>query len=301
MKITIPIALALLAVYLLWGGTYLAMKVAVETIPPFTLSGIRFLIAGGIVYVWQIACKTEKPKAIEFKNTAVVGIIMLLGGNAGIVWSEQYVSSGIAAVIFAMVPFWVTLLSWLWQGSKRPNAMVFGGLSLGMMGVYFLVKNSIDLANISGGIGYITLIIASFFWAVGALYSRTAQMPSAPFMAIALQMLTGGVACLFFGFFMGEWMHLNFALISFPSILALGYLILFGSIIGFSAYIWLLKVTDPILVTTNTYVNPVVAVILGWLLAGEQIGINDALAAIIILLSVIIINKANNQGKRDTP
>lgn len=297
MRMTLPIVMALLVVYIFWGGTYLAMKVAIETLPPFTMAGIRFLLAGVLVYVWQRARGVEKPKAIHWKNTAIIGVIMLLGGNGSIVWAEQFVSSGIAAIVFATVPFWVALLSWLWQGGKRPNRMVFGGLALGIMGISFLVNNSVgEFSNTtSQWLGYLALVIASLFWAVGALYSRIAKVPSSPFMAAALQMIAGGSSCLLFGLTMGEWTQFDFSFVSIRSVIALGYLILFGSIIGFSAYIWLLKVADPILVTTNTYVNPVVAVMLGWILAGEQMTTNDVLAAAIIILSVIIINKGNNR------
>jgi len=297
MGMTLPIAGALVAVYILWGGTYLAMKVAIETLPPFTMAGIRFLIAGAIMYSWQVAQGVEKPQIRHWKNAAIVGGAMLLGGNGSIVWAEQFVPSGIAAIIFATVPFWVMLLSWLWQGGERPNGMVLGGLIVGLIGTFLLVNNSVgELSNTSSQWdSYIALVVATLFWAGGTLYSRVAKLPSAIFMSIALQMLTGGLLCLLFGAIIGEWTHVHFALISMRSAFALGYLILFGSIIGFSAYIWLLKVADPTLVTTNTYVNPVVAVILGWLLAGEQMNSHDALAALLIVLSVIIINKANNR------
>jgi drug/metabolite transporter (DMT)-like permease len=297
MGMTWPIITALLAVYIFWGGTYLAMKIAIETLPPFTMAGIRFLTAGAIMYVWQMARGVEKPEAIHWKNAAIVGGTMLLGGNGSIVWSEQFVSSGIAAIIFATVPVWVVLLAWLWQGGKRPNAMVFLGLALGLIGITLLVNNSgAELANTSSAwIGCIVLVAASLFWAVGALYSRVAKLPSAPFMAIALQMLTGGLLCLLFGFIIGEWARLDITLVSIRSAFSLGYLIFFGSIIGFSAYIWLLKVADPTIVTTNTYVNPVVAVFLGWMLAGEQMTSQDALAAAIIVLSVIVTNIANHR------
>lgn len=300
---TLPIVMALLAVYVFWGGTYLAMKVAIETLPPFTMAGIRFVIAGAIVYAWQAGRGVEQPKLVHLKNAAIVGVTMLLGGNGLIVWAEQYVSSGIAAIIFATVPCWVALLSWLWQGGARPNVMVFGGLVLGIIGISLLVNNSVGelSSTASQWIGYIVLVISSLFWAVGALYSRVAKLPASPFMATALQMLFGGGACLLFGLMIGEWPQLNFALVSNRSLFALGYLIVFGSIIGFSAYIWLLKVTDPTLVTTNTYVNPVVAVFLGWVLAGERMTGNDAFAAIIIVLAVIMIHKANNRKKVVTP
>lgn len=297
MKITLPIVGALGAVYILWGGTYLAMKVAIETLPPFMMAGIRFLFAGAIMYIWQAAHGVERPPIRHWKNAAIIGGTMLLGGNGSIVWAEQFVSSGIAAIIFATVPFWVMLLSWLWQGGKRPNGMVLGGLIVGLMGITLLVNNSVgELSNTSSQWdGYIALVAATLFWAGGTLYSRVAKLPSAIFMSIALQMLTGGLLCLLFSIVMGEWAQFHVELVSMRSAFALGYLIFFGSIVGFSAYIWLLQVADPTLVTTNTYVNPVVALILGWMLAGEQMTSYDALAAILIVLSVIIVNKASNR------
>jgi len=218
----------------------------------------------------------------------------LLGGNGGVVWSEQMVPSGIAAIIVATVPLWMTLLAWLWQGDKRPRGMIFVGLVLGLMGIVLLVKNSGgDISNTSSQwIGYIVLVFASIAWATGSIYSRVTKLPSAPFMAIAMQMLTGGLLCLLFGLLTGEAMQFDLARISVHSVLALGYLIFFGSIVGFSAYIWLLKVADPTVVSTYAYVNPVVAVILGWALADEQMTIWDGIGATIILLAVIIITKA---------
>jgi len=297
MGITLPIASALLVVYFLWGGTYIAMKFAIETMPPFLMAGIRFMTAGSIIFIWQLFKGVKNPTIIHWKNAAIVGGLLLLGGNGGVVWAEQSVSSGIAAIIVAMVPLWMALLAWLWQGSNRPNKMVFLGLGLGFIGIIMLVKNSGgEVSNTTAQwIGYIVLVGASICWAAGSLYSRIVTLPSAPFMGIALQMLTGGSFCFLFGIFSGEWMRLDIAQISIHSASALGYLIFFGSIIGFSAYIWLLKVADPTLVSTYAYVNPVVAVILGWWLAGEQLTIQDILAATIILLSVIIISKANSR------
>jgi len=292
-----PVVAALLAVYIFWGGTYLAMKFAIETLPPFIMAGIRFMTAGAIVYVWQMVRGAEKPKLIHWKNAAVVGGLLLLGGNGGVVWAEQMVSSGIAAIIVAIVPLWMTLLAWLWQGGERPRGMVFWGLVLGFIGIVLLVKNSGGEAinTSSQWLGYISLVFASIFWATGSIYSRVAKLPSAPFMAIAMQMLTGGLLCLLFGLLSGEATRFDFAQISMQSALSVGYLIFFGSIVGFSAYMWLLKVADPTVVSTYAYVNPVVAVILGWVFAGEQMTIQDGMGASIILVAVIIITKANSR------
>jgi drug/metabolite transporter (DMT)-like permease len=297
MGLTLPIASALLAVYIFWGGTYLAMKFAIETLPPLLMAGTRFMIAGLMVYLWQILRAKERPTMIHWKNAAIVGGLMLLGGNGGVVWAEQLVSSGMAAIVVAAVPFWMVLLGWLWQGGNRPSVLVSLGLVLGTIGIALLVKNAgNDVANGSDQwIGTIVLIGASFAWAAGSLYSRVAKLPSAPLLAIAMQMMTGGLLCFLFGLVTGEWTKLDLAQVSMRSVLSLGYLIVFGSIIGFSAYIWLLKAAGPTLSSTYAYVNPVVAVLLGWLFAGEKMTAQDGLAAGIIVLAVAIISKANTR------
>lgn len=297
MNLTLPIAAGLLAVYIFWGGTYLAMKFAIETMPPFMMAGIRFMTAGAIVYAWQVYRGASKPTVTQWKNAAIVGGLLLLGGNGGVVWAEQMVSSGIAAIIVATVPLWMALIAWLWQGGSRPNGLVMGGLLIGFIGIILLVKGSgSDLSGTTTPwIGYAALVAASLSWAVGSIYSRIAKLPDAPLLAIAMQMLTGGFFCLMFGIITGESGRFNVMAISLQSALALGYLIFFGSIVGFSAFIWLLKAADPTIVSTYAYVNPIVAVILGWALAGEQMTLQAALAAVIIVLSVIMITKGNQQ------
>lgn len=297
MGITLPIVAGLAAVYIFWGGTYLAMKFAIETMPPFLMAGIRFMIAGALVYAWQMIRGAEKPTATHWKNAAIVGGLLLLGGNGGVVWAEQTVSSGIAAIIVATVPLWMALLAWLWQGGTRPNGMIFFGLLLGFIGIILLVKNSGNVVSNTAvpWLGYLSLVVASISWAVGSIYSRVAKLPKAPFMAIAMQMLSGGLLCFIFGLITGEGARFNLAQISTHSALALGYLIFFGSIVGFSAFIWLLRVADPTVVSTYAYVNPIVAVILGWALAGEHMTVQDGLAAVIIVAAVIIITKANRR------
>lgn len=303
MNVTLPIAAGLLAVYVFWGGTYLAMKFAIETMPPFMMAGIRFLTAGALVYAWQMSKGAPRPSAAHWKNAAIVGGLLLLGGNGGVVWAEQMVSSGIAAIIVATVPLWMALIAWLWQGGKRPNSLILGGLLIGFMGIVLLVKSS--GSDVSGTTaswsGYAALVVASLAWAVGSMYSRVAKLPETPLLAIAMQMLTGGFFCLVFGLLTGEAGRFQVAAVSLQSALALGYLIFFGSIIGFSAFIWLLKAADPTLVSTYAYVNPIVAVILGWLLAGEQMTVQAAAAAAIIVISVVMITKGNQRnGKTGT-
>lgn len=282
---------ALLAVYFLWGGTYLAMRFAVETMPPFTLAGIRFVIAGGLLFCWQLARGAGWPAGRHWRGAAVVGVLLLVGGNGGVVWAEQTVPSGLAAVIVATVPLWMALLAWLWQGGDRPGGAVAAGLALGFAGTALLVGSTGGAA--AHWSGYAALVGAAAAWAAGSLYSRVAPLPAAPLTAIALQMLTGGAGCLLMGLAGGEWAALAAAQVSLRSVLALGYLIVFGSLVGFSAYIWLLKAADPVLVSTYAYVNPVVAVALGWLLAGETLTGRDAAAAALIVLAVVVISRAS--------
>jgi drug/metabolite transporter (DMT)-like permease len=287
------IILALSAVYVFWGGTYLAMKIAIETIPPFIMGGTRFLTAGLLVYIWGIYKGQEPPEKSHWLYASLLGILMLLIGQGGIIWAQQYVPSGVAAIIFATVPLWMTLISWVCQGAQRPNNLVIFGLFLGFFGIVLQVKNSLLGVDINSNhwVGYIVLILAAVSWAWGSVYSRVFRLPASPLMSIALQMLTGGTFYIVVSLLKGEWKQFEVLSISLGSMLSLGYLILFGSIIGFGAYIWLLKVADPTMVSTYAYVNPVVAVFLGCTLAGEPLTLNDAVVAMLILTSVVIISR----------
>lgn len=302
-RISYPIVLALLAVYFPWGGTYLAMKFAVETLPPFLLAGIRFVVAGILLYIWEASRGTKSPEKIHWRNATIIGGLMLLGGNSLVVYAEQTVPSGIAALIIATVPLWMTLLAWLWQGSAKPNIYVTLGLLLGFLGQILLVGNSIQYSsyNTSHVFGYLILTFAALFWAVGSLYSRKAQLPKSAIMSIAIQNLMGGILCLIVGISLGELSQLNIENVSILSILSLIYLIFVGSIIGFSAYIWVLKKAEPAIVSTYAYVNPLVAVFLGWTFANEQLTSKDTIAAIIILVSVILISVNSTKKKVDSP
>ncbi len=302
-RITYPILLALLAVYFPWGGTYLAMKFAVETLPPFLLAGIRFVIAGGILYLWEVYKGTKAPEKHHWKSAAIIGGLMLLGGNSLVVWAEQTVSSSIAALIIATVPLWMTVLAWLWQGNSKPNIYVLIGLLLGFLGQILLVSHSFQFSSYDSSqlYGYLVLTFASLSWAVGSLYSRKAQLPNSTLMSIAIQNIMGGMLCLIVGILLGELGQLNIEHISARSFLSLAYLIFIGSIIGFSAYIWVLKAAEPAIASTYAYINPVVAVFLGWAFANEQLTSKDAAAALIILASVFLITRNPAPKKLDPP
>ena len=292
------IFIALVAVYLFWGGTYLAMKVAIDTIPPFLMGGLRFFIAGTMVYLWEWQKGAPHPPKSQWLGAAKVGGLLLVCSMGGLVWAEQFVPSGIAAIIFATIPVWMALISWMFQGGSRPKNLVIAGLTIGFCGVILLVKNSVTHIgnNPLEWIGYVVITLASVSWAWGSLSSRTARLPESPFMSVALQNLTGGACYIMISFLSGEWSNFAVYNVSSASAFSLLYLIIFGSLIGFGSYIWLLKVADSTIVSTYAYVNPVVAVFLGWTLAGEKLTLFDTVAVAIILCSVIIITKNQSQA-----
>ncbi|WNS47080.1 EamA family transporter [Paenibacillus sp. MMS20-IR301] len=292
--------IALLSVYLFWGGTYAGMKIAIETMPPFLMAGVRFFAAGAVLYILSRLSGAKRPARREWRSSAIVGALLLLGGNGLVAWSEQRVSSSIASLIVAAVPVWMMLMSWFGRGGKRPSAGIIAGVVLGLVGIAVLVFQP----GHTGGGGathlpaIITLLLASVSWAAGSMYSRNAVMPESPLMSTAAQMLTGGALLLVFSYFTGDWSKLDVTVISVRSYMALGYLIVFGSIVGYTAYIWLLKNADAALVSTYAFVNPVVAVLLGWLLVGEQLTVNTLTAAVIIVAAVVLVTIFRSRPQR---
>lgn len=293
----ILIALALLAVYLFWGGTYLAMKVAIHTIPPFLMGGLRFFTAGALVFLWEWRKGAAMPGLAHWWRAAKIGFLLLVLSQGGLAWSEQFVPTGIAAIIFATVPLWMALIAWIFQKGQRPHVVVLAGLLLGFCGILLLVKNTVGNLGVSPleWLGYCVVTLASIAWAWGSLASRTTSIPGSPFLAAAMQNLTGGACYLLISLLSSEWSTLSAGSFSAASVLSLLYLIMFGSLIGFGSYIWLLKVSDPTLVSTYAYVNPVVALFLGWALGGETLAMSDIAATAIILCSVIIITRKQAQ------
>ena len=284
----LQIALALGAVYVVWGSTYLAIRFAIETLPPFLMAGVRFVIAGALLYAWSRARGAERPGRLQWRAAAIVGGCLLLGGNGGVVWAEQRVDSGIAALIVTTVPLWLVLLDWLRPGGRRPGWRVALGLVIGFAGVTLLVRPG------SGGgavdpVGAGVLVLASLSWAWGSLASRRLPLPASPILATGMEMLAGGGLLLAAGLVTGEAGRFDPAGVSTTSLAALGYLIVFGSFVGFTAYVWLLRVVSPAIVGTYAYVNPVVAVLLGWAFAGEPLTATTLIAAAVIIGGVAVI------------
>lgn len=295
---------AFAAVYLVWGSTYIAIKFAIQTLPPFLMAGTRFLIAGATLYaIARFSGNYEKPTSRQWRTSLVVGCLLLLGGNGGVVIAQHYIPSGLAALLVAVEPLWIVLLNWLYLKNERPNFKVVFGLILGFVGVWLLIGNNFA-ANGAADNGWtqisgsLLVIGAAFSWASGSLYGLKAPTPKSPVLASAMQMLAGGAVMFAVGCLNGEWAHFSFATISLNSVLALFYLIVFGSIIGFTAYSWLLKNAEPAIVSTYAYVNPVVAVLLGWALANEALSLQMLFGAGVIIASVALIT--SNQSSKNS-
>ncbi|MEJ2555584.1 MAG: drug/metabolite exporter YedA [Anaerolineae bacterium] len=284
------IVVAFAAIYLIWGSTYLGIRFAIETVPPLLMAGTRFVVAGTMLYSWTRLRGAPRPTRLHWGAASVVGGLMLLGGNGGVSWAEQRVFSGLAALLIATVPLWIALLDWRRRGGLRPSGRGAVGLVFGFAGVALLVGPG-ELAGSShmDPLGAMVLLLAALSWAAGSLYSRQAQLPGSALLAISMEMLTGGVLLLAAGLVTGEGARLELSQVSPRSVLALGYLIVFGSLVAFSAYIWLLRVSTPDRAATYAYVNPVVAVILGWALGGEPLTLRTLLAAVVIVSAVVII------------
>ena len=285
----LAVGVAFAAIYLIWGSTYLAIRFAIQTIPPFLMAGTRFILAGGILYGLSRLRGDPQPARIHWRSTAIVGGLMLLGGNGGVVWAEQRVASGLSALLVAMAPVWMVLLEWLQPGGIRPSRRTAVGLVLGLIGVTLLV-DPWNLANTRVDlIGAAVLMVSSLCWATGSVCAHRVELPASPFLSTAMEMLAGGVLLLAAGSISGEWTRFRFDAITLESVLAFGYLICFGSLVGFTAYIWLLGVTTLARLSTYAYVNPVVAMFLGWALAGEPVTLQTLLAAAVIVTAVVVI------------
>ena len=287
---------AFAAVYIIWGSTYLAIKFAVETLPPFSMAGARFGLAGVILYAWSRSRPgTPAPTGEQWRTSIIVGGFMLFGGNGAVVWAEQYVASGLVALLVGTLPLWMVILDWL-AGGERPTLFLMCGIAMGMFGIALLVGGE-GVAGTSplALAGGLVVITGSFLWAAGSIWSRGAPRPPSPLLGSGMQMIAGGAMLFVLGAVLGEWASFDPGSVSSRSLLALAYLTMFGSIVAFSAYVWLLRVTSAARVSTYAYVNPVVALILGWGLANEPITPRTLLAAGVILTSVMMI------GMREMP
>jgi|SRR5271165_1216497 len=278
------------AVYILWGSTYFAIRIGVETIPPFFMAFLRHFSVGLVFYPVFRWLSREKPTLAQWRTTAVTGVLLLLCGNGVVSWAEKSVSSGIAALLVATVSLWMVLIEWLRPGGARPAPRVIAGFVLGFGGMALLVgpKNLGGSERIAP-LGALALILASLAWASGSIYSRHHPLPRSPMLGVAMQTLCGGAALFLVSLVRGELHGFQLASVSLRSWLAVLYLIIFGSALGFSAYVYILKHSTAARVATYAFVNPVVALFLGWFWGGEALTLRTILASAVILTAVILV------------
>jgi drug/metabolite transporter (DMT)-like permease len=262
------------------------------------MAGFRFTLSGTILYLWQIRNDPVPLRLVDIRKSVVVGLLLIVGGNGTLTWSEQYIPSGLAALILAMIPVWMVWLESIFVTRKRPPALTIIGILLGILGVALLtgVDESVLLSKAKEGTSVFfygfMLILAGLSWSSGSLYSRTIKSPASLLKIVSIQMLAGGLVLLVISLFKGEWQLFAPASVTTRSLLSVVYLILFGSIMTYSAYNWLLRQTAPAKVGTYAFFNPLVAVFLGWLLASEPITPKMIIGASAILTGVLLVNQS---------
>lgn len=283
------IILAFLAVYLIWGSNYLAIRFAVETLPPFLMAGSRIACAGLILLAWSFFRGVPLPTKANWRAAFIAGGLLFLCNNSMISWSQaQGLPSGIASVISATVPIWVVIINWLILRTTRPSINILGGIALGMVGIVLLMNPTSVEGEINPFLALV-MVLAALAWAVGSLYASQADLPKTPSLSTGMQLLMGGTQIIVLSIVSGDAAQLDIANVSLQSVLATVYAMIFTSIIGFSAYVWLIRVTSPERAATYAYVNPVVAVFLGWFIAGETLTPITLLAVGIIIFGVFLI------------
>jgi drug/metabolite transporter (DMT)-like permease len=298
------VIIAFAALYVVWGSTYLGIRFAIETIPPFLMAGARFVLAGVIMYAIAWSQGIGKSSWANWRTSLIIGACLLLAGNGGVTISEKYIDSGLAALIVAIVPIYIVLLGWITGIAPRPTPMMWMGLAGGFFGVGILFGPGLHLHS-SGGrnptIGISILLFTSFIWSAGSLYSRAAKHAPSPFLTAAQQMICGGILLLLSGVITGELPRFHLSSISMLSLGSFVYLVIIGAVVGYTAYIWLLRHCEPAKVATYAYVNPIVAVLLGTLFAGETVTMRTLIAAALIIGSVALVITAQQLRARVEP
>jgi len=281
-------------IYVIWGSTYLAIRYAVETIPPLYTAGFRHLSAGIILLIWALA-KGLRPTWPQIRASIVIGFFFFLVGHGSLHWAERVVPSGLAALLIAVEPIFVFLLSSAAARTWRINGMLVAGIALGLLGVGILVRGTTLESTHGLTLGSIVILIGAFSWSLGIIYSRRSHLSGSPLLLSALSLLSGAVMLLLAATLAGEAKGFSLAQVRLKSWISLGYLILFGSVITFTAYNWLLEHYSPTLVATHTYVNPVVAVFLGWAYGGETLTLKVAVAATLVIVAVVLVDRGTNR------
>ncbi len=298
-SLRVQVALAFFAIYIIGGSTYLAIRYAVETIPPLYAAGFRHLVAGSILLLW-CAWKKLRPTRAQLRASVIIGALFFLGGHGALHWAEQRISSGLASLLIATEPIFVFVLAAAAEKRWRMNARLLAGIALGLGGVALLFGRSTLMAGPGMATAAVVALLGALSWAVGIVYSRKSHLSGHPLLLSALSLISGALLLLVAGTVAGEGRGFHFAAVSHRSWMALGYLILFGSVIAFTAYNWLLEHYSPTLVATHTYVNPIVAVLLGWLLANEAVTLNVAVAGAMVIGAVVLVDRGTARLQRDS-
>jgi drug/metabolite transporter (DMT)-like permease len=277
------------AVYLIWGSTYLAIRVGVQSLPPFLMAGARFLLAGAVLFLILRASGVAPPTRAQWVRSSLAGVVMLAVGNGLVTWAEQEVPSNLAALLISAVPLYVALIEWLRPRGTRPRVHQVAGIALGAAGMLFLVWPDPGALYAPSAAGVIAILVSGLAWASGSLYARYSDHHPNPLMAAAQQMLAGAVVLLAVGLFRGEGSAVALASITWTGVAAFLYLTIFGSLVAFSAFGWLLTVSTPSRLSTTAFVNPVVAVILGWAILGERLDGRAMAGAVLIVCAVVVM------------
>ncbi len=287
-----PLGLVIAAfavVYVIWGSTYLGIRYAVESIPPFLMAGSRHLAAGLLLFAFAISRGAKRPSLLEWRDAAIAGTLMLVIGNGGVTWAEQLIPSGIAALLVALTPVWMVLIDWARPGGVRPRLLVGVGLAVGLAGVIVLARKQMVGTSSAYGWGVAALLAASICWALGSVFNRTARKPESAFLGVALQMITGGGILFVISLLQGEAKQFSFAQVTALSFWSWLYLTIAGSLVAYTAYVWLLQVSTPARVATYAYVNPLIAVLLGCTIGREVFSPEIYLAGGLIIVAVVLV------------
>ncbi len=284
--------LALVTIYLAWGSTYLAIHYAVQTIPPFFMTGTRFLVAGLVLYVWRRLSGDPAPTRAQWRSGAIIGNLLLVGGIGVVSWAEQYVPSGITALIIAATPLWIVLIEAIRPGGSRPTRLTMAGVGVGLAGIFILIDPLKSSGQPHGynPLGVAALLLAALSWSIGSIYSRGANLPKSALLGSGMELIAGSAGSFLLGLVTGETGRLDVTAITLRSAAGLAYLVVVGSLVGFVCYTWLLQVAPTTLVVTYAYVNPLVAVMLGSLLAQEVLTPRVLVATPLILSAVVLIH-----------
>lgn len=283
------LVLAFAATWFIWGSTYLAIAFAVAEIPPFATAGVRNFAAGLILYVWLRLRGAPRPTAAHWRRALFIGFLMLGIGNGAVTWSEQTEPSGVVALVVSLVPLWLMVFGWLGREGVRPTGIEVLGVTVGLIGVLLLVAPWGETGGVLSLVGMLVLLASTLAWAGGSLYSRHLPPLPSPLLGSGMEMLMGGGALLLVSLLTGEWRLVEPSAITARGALSVLYLIVFGSILGFSAYKWLLTQVRPAIAGSYAFVNPLVAVLLGWIFAGEALSPRLFMSMVLIVSAVAML------------